>query len=195
MIKKITENAWFYFFCLKLFVLNFFPVVTEPLAAISILYGSILSPWSLIALAYMMIMMEVDIFILSRPFHSASRSWILKLFEKLAPYLPLDIHIMNLALRNAFNVLKEGYGKAKEAFITKKTKRKSWYKKVKRIGAYCGMMFVAFIPSLGRISHGMYARKKRQLVFGRPLLYAACFVRYYLLFTLLKLGKTIFDLI
>lgn len=159
-------------FCLMiLFIIGFFPIIPELIAVRAALMPDIFSWWSVAAVLYLVLMTEIDIYIIAYPPSLRDMVFLRKI-------LPFDLSRIKPLLERIKMLIK------KDLIWQEKT---SQHEKIIKSLGYLGLIICATLPGLGRLGNGIYARTKRRLAYGRYFLYFGCLIRFLSIFGILNI--------
>lgn|GEM_PF-2020980 len=177
---ETKTNKGLYSILATLFAINTVPLIAEVMTTLAASTGSVWSIWSLCALAYILCMTEVDIYIISRPVPITEGShidrWRKQLANRLGFNTPAFIAIISL--------IKQAMAMIKDLVVVKRIRE---LKILLLSFGYGGMIIFTMIPGLGRIANAIYARNKQNLKYSRFILYFGCLVRFYLIYNGIEL--------
>lgn len=152
------------------FLIGFIPIIPEMLTLKAASIKTLFSLWSVAALAYHVLMTEIDIYVISHPPNIREMKLFskhVKKFEQNFSWLKLII----IKIKNVFDEAISGSSHDKSRLL----------KRLKSLG-YTGLLILAILPGFGRASNWIYAKANKSLALGRYFIYTGCLIRFLLLF-------------
>lgn len=159
---------WLRSLIILVFIIGFFPFFAELLTIKAVGSQSLISIWSVSALAFLIIMTEVDIYTIASPPRISESKTTQRSIDWIQQKTTIDLRKIWATLVSLKNTI--------VTFIDPERIRR--FKILLISLGYIGMFISALIPGFGRIGNGMYARGKKQFPFGRVVLYLGCLARF-----------------